>query len=89
MVDPVLGFNPTFRQLVNNLHHLVTVEAPDPELYLADLENVADDLETSVYWVEKACDWLDRYGPFPVDQNGLPTIRASAVAESDGGDNRS
>src|SRR5215469_468279 len=61
MVNPVLGFNPTFRQLVRNLVYFVE-QAPDPEVYLADLENVADDLDTSVYWVEQALDWVERYG---------------------------
>ena len=75
MVNPLLGFNPTFRQLVNNLYYLVKHAAPDPEVYLADLENVADDLDTSVYWVEQACDWLERYGPFPEGENGLPTMK--------------
>ena len=75
MVNPLLGFNPTFRQLVNNLEHLVNEVVPDPAVYLADLENVADDLDTSVYWVEQALDWLDHYGPFPVDEHGLPMAR--------------
>ena len=66
MVDPLLGFNPTFRQIVKNLVFLVD-EAPDPEVYLADLESVADDLDTSVYWVEQALDWVERYGPNSFD----------------------
>ena len=61
MVNPTLGFNPTFRQIVKNLEYLVG-EAPDPEVYLADLEDVADDLDTTVYWVEQALDWVERYG---------------------------
>lgn len=78
MVNPMLGFNPTFRQIVNNLDFLIS-EAPDPAIYLADMECVADDCETSVYWVEQACDWLERFGPFPVDENGLPVMYQPAA----------
>ena len=71
MVNLLLGFNPTFRQLVNNLDFLLH-EVPDAELYLADLETVADDCDTSVYWVEQALDWLELYGPFEDVTAGWP-----------------
>lgn len=62
--NPALLFNPTFQQLVCDVHKIVqAVETATTGKPAYDIEEMADDLGTSPYWIEMALDWLALYGP--------------------------